>query len=532
MAPYVTAQVLCGNDENGRGWCDLSHIGPGTHVPQPLSDTWPDIRGFLDLQRGNSQWINGDALDKALQVYHGSLPSDVRDTIHVAKTDLEGLFDDSPTTTYDAAVGKRYGRLFRQFARTKYSLWPINVNGLHWELVFMQKSAPKSSSAVNRPGEYSRIARMAVIDSWRGWGREERSKMVDDKLHAIFAAYDFEFSNNHERDIWVPAQEDVWSCGPRVFWGAKELMSRIASGDTNDDLWADLDGWANPEASRWEMVGLNGYQAIKDMDYRARVSVELVSEVAKRDSGGAMKSAEDAANRLRPKDESQTPSKRMPKTQTPKTQTPKTPTPKKTPKKQAPKRQVIDIDSDSDDSDMPPGKKQRQTKANTSQTPVKTKTPVKSNKTPAKRGSRTPKKNQNQATTRQAAQFPSARPFRVGTTVPGPTGVRAPVTQAAAIFAAATPVAPLRAQAPVSFSQGSHLLFSSPMASSQGSSASGTGLTSSSPSILPPGPSQAPAPNSSSPSIGLPGAAIQAATGGQSSSRLISGSRLFRRRDM
>ncbi|XDG08152.1 hypothetical protein ABKA04_007767 [Annulohypoxylon sp. FPYF3050] len=90
--------------------------------------------------------------------------------------------------------------------------------------------------------------------------------------------------------MWVPWQQDGWSCGLRMFWTARNMMDRIQEtmdrNGYNEQIWGSLPGWFNPDQVRWEMIGLNAYEAVKEMNFRARFAVEVVSKVAQQDRNG------------------------------------------------------------------------------------------------------------------------------------------------------------------------------------------------------------------------------------------------------
>ncbi|XXH02136.1 hypothetical protein Hte_008504 [Hypoxylon texense] len=310
MPPFTTGQVLCGNDERGRGGCNIVHIAEVAenyaNIPQPTRD-WPDTRGLRALQDGHEEWVNGSAIDVALQVLHEHLPAAVRDKIHVQSTDIANLFV-SDTTTFNSAMAGGYDRVFRQFSRREYSLWPINVFGNHWELVIMRKEGV--ANIKQGFGQYRRIIQMAVIDTWQT-KRTERRRLVDGRLTAIFTSRGYQFAPECKRIVSVPVQNDGWSCGLRVFWEAKELMDRIVLLDTYDEsLWDAIDRYFNAHTVRWEMVGLNASRAVREMDYKARVAIELVNEVEERDVRGEVVRSKDAAEELKPVADSPLPAKR------------------------------------------------------------------------------------------------------------------------------------------------------------------------------------------------------------------------------
>ncbi|KAI0839353.1 hypothetical protein F5Y06DRAFT_265209 [Hypoxylon sp. FL0890] len=186
----------------------------------------------------------------------------------------------------------RYSRAFRPFKQTEWTFWPINYGGNHWELVIIHKEQ------VN--GEWSHIVQIAVIDAWRNSTDSTRRRVVNRRVKGLMKKLKFTFGQNIERTVWVPWQKDGWSCGLRTYWAARRIIERILKLEEeglnyDEEVWLPLSGWFNPDFVRWEMIGLNAYDCVKDLGYRARIAVELVNEV---DSGAGV--LVDAATVMRP----------------------------------------------------------------------------------------------------------------------------------------------------------------------------------------------------------------------------------------
>ncbi|KAI0101057.1 hypothetical protein F4814DRAFT_432113 [Daldinia grandis] len=278
--PYTSpAQILCGTQGSGQGQCRQRHIElPSSNLPRPANG-WPDIRGLNQLQASREEWLNGDALDKALKVYHESLPKSARDMIHIADTSIEGIFGTNQKTFQDILT-RNYRRFCRSFRRTEYTLWPMNVYGNHWELGVLRKANP-----TNEVEGWTRIVQAAIIDSWEDQKRGPRKQFAEHRLQKFLEANNFIFARDYRRDVATARQLDTWSCGLRTFWASRHAMDRIVDmmqGGVyhyNENLWEDLTGWFNPDLVRWEMISLTAYEAVREMGYRARVAVEVVSTV-------------------------------------------------------------------------------------------------------------------------------------------------------------------------------------------------------------------------------------------------------------
>ncbi|KAI8956724.1 hypothetical protein F5Y11DRAFT_342142 [Daldinia sp. FL1419] len=278
MPESTPAQILCGTQGSAQDQCRQVHIElPNqSELPKPLRD-WPDIRGLNQLQASRDEWLNGDAIDKAVKIYYDSLPQLAREKIHIADTSIEGIFGDSERA-FEDVLARNYRRFFRGFKNTEYVLWPINVRGNHWELCLIRKQNP--SGAVDG---WTSVVRVSIIDSWEDSRRGPRKLFVEDRLQKLLLKQNLTFAIDWRKEVSTARQPDSWSCGLRTFWAARQAMDRIVNMVRtgtyryNENLWNDMGGWFNPDLVRWEMIGLNAYQAVKEMDYRARVAVELVN---------------------------------------------------------------------------------------------------------------------------------------------------------------------------------------------------------------------------------------------------------------
>lgn len=292
--------ILCTDKGRGAGNCPIQHIelprpgGSGLASPKNFGT----LRGLSSLQASRTEWITEDAVFKALWPYHDSLPLQVRQRIVLPPSEIVGLFDPSSTVyeqiTQPGGAGiKRYRRWFRIFAATEYVIWPINYSGNHWELVVIHKQQAEN-------GDWTHVSQIAVIDAWKNEGNSVRKQQVHTRLEGFLKKMNMTFALNYERSVWAPWQRDLWSCGMRTYWAARQMMDRILKfhedGLTySEKLWEPLSGWFNVDFVRWEMIGLNAYFCVKDLDYRARVAVELVNQVQ-----GDNDEMEDAGDTMRP----------------------------------------------------------------------------------------------------------------------------------------------------------------------------------------------------------------------------------------
>ncbi|KAI1372523.1 hypothetical protein F4677DRAFT_432502 [Hypoxylon crocopeplum] len=299
MPPFTPAQVICGRQGGGAGECSIVHLElpSDDELPKDPNGGWPDIRGFHNLQRTRDAWLNGDAIDTALAAYHRSLPKEVQDRINIVDTSVTGLFS-RDEAQFNAIITGNYNRFFKSFQQTEYTLWPINWDACHWQLVVLRKESRTKDDGTEA---WTHLVQMCVADSWREGEADNRRRLIENRLQTLFTTMGLTFAPHCVRDIWVPWQKDSWSCGLRVFSIAKQFLDRIVNQavqgvEYDETLWLPMNGWFNPDMVRWEMIGLNAYSAVQAMDYKARVAVELVHNV-RRGTGTI-----DATEAMRPPD--------------------------------------------------------------------------------------------------------------------------------------------------------------------------------------------------------------------------------------
>ncbi|KAI5860955.1 hypothetical protein GGS23DRAFT_578118 [Durotheca rogersii] len=303
MLRYSPAQVLCSGGNAGPGECHIAHvqIPHPKNVAKPPDGQWPDMRGLHELQFSRDVWLNGDAIEKAISIYYQSLPTVVQDMVQIQDTSLTGLFipGKAGEERFQGRIIRPMRGFFRAIREKEYTLWPINYNDSHWVLVLIRKRRPAENS-----DQFTHISRLAIIDSWKDGDAEGRKRFIHQRLLNLFhQAGNFTFSDSYDRTIWTPWQKDACSCGPRVYWAARQILNRLLRAAelnlrTADDLWDPLSGFFNEEQVRWEMTGLNAFAAVQQMGYRARIAVELVNEV--KSSGRDGLDTYDAAEMMRP----------------------------------------------------------------------------------------------------------------------------------------------------------------------------------------------------------------------------------------
>ncbi|KAI1398368.1 hypothetical protein F4819DRAFT_468730 [Hypoxylon fuscum] len=307
------AHILCPPPGTGEEECRIQHIRLPTDVPQPPDGKWPSIDGLNKLQSARDAQAHDVSIDKALEAYHFSLPPQVRDMIHLGaaddrifrKNDVEYKRLMASSTSADQAV-------FDNFKSTEYTVWPVFYI-LRGVLVVIRKENPGKAA-----NGYTRIVQFAILDSHGT--RDKRIETLEQKLRPLLTHFGFTFADEARRTAWVPIQETGGSNASRVFWAARQMIDRILNMVVNgwdyyEGIWEDLSGWYNDDFVRWEMIGLNAYQCVREMDYRARIAVELVNDI-RQDDGTTV----DAGDTMRPPAErkekmQQPPNRKKPTTQ-------------------------------------------------------------------------------------------------------------------------------------------------------------------------------------------------------------------------
>ncbi|KAI0405933.1 hypothetical protein F4802DRAFT_124850 [Xylaria palmicola] len=275
---HRTAQNLCSTS------CPVKHIDvPLDQIKQPQRG-WPDIRGLNSLNYSRSKWLTGDAIEVSIAGYCRGLPEALQSTITLGMPGLHPKFWHTGPDSEDAmfrAIHSPAKRALNKMKATEYSIFPVCVDGMHWVLIVVHKSQ-RPSAADKKQLEWSHVSQIAVIEPGHS---AKVTAAVNDKLATwLRKAGKFTFASDYRRTVWVPFQPDGTSCGPRAYWNAKQILDRLLylheDGIHYDEcVWDDFSGWFNEDFVRGEMMGRCAWEAVRAMDYNARVAVECVNEV-------------------------------------------------------------------------------------------------------------------------------------------------------------------------------------------------------------------------------------------------------------
>ncbi|KAI1432500.1 hypothetical protein GGR50DRAFT_591666 [Xylaria sp. CBS 124048] len=277
---HQTSQNLCS------ATCPVDHIAPESTAIKEPSGSWPDIRGFNSLNYSRTAWLSGDAIEVSLAVYKESLPRRLQEKIDIVIPGVDPKVWSTGNVGAQAlkeAIQHPAKRALARMKRTEYSFIPICTNGDHWVLVVIHKEHPREVAPGSaEAAEYSHVAQIAVLDPFHDAQRLNMvHRQMKDWLHR---AGGLSFSPFHRRPVWIPSQHDGTSCGPRVYWNAKQIIDRLLElheleSSYDENIWRPLSGWFNEHFVRGEMLGRCAWEGIRAMDYKARMAIECVNRV-------------------------------------------------------------------------------------------------------------------------------------------------------------------------------------------------------------------------------------------------------------
>ncbi|KAI0545579.1 hypothetical protein F4679DRAFT_457944 [Xylaria curta] len=306
---HRAARVLCSAS------CPVNHIDNASRITK--KEGWPDIRGLNSLNASRTSWLAADAIEKSIAVYVRGFPDALQGMIGLEMLTLNPLiwYMPNPSQSLHHAQhlrGREFlqksimsppRRLVSRLKRTEYSIFPLCVNNNHWVLVVLHKSqVPSANDPSTR--EWSKIVQATVIDP-------QRSTVTVDFVHSTMRSWfthaaGFTFAPDYVKNVWVPLQRDNNSCGPRAYWNAKQILDRLLELHENGlnydaSLWSEFSGWFNEGFVREEMRGRCAAAAVQEMEYGARVAVEVVNQTREFSASGGT-AAWGLAQMLKPED--------------------------------------------------------------------------------------------------------------------------------------------------------------------------------------------------------------------------------------
>lgn len=309
------------------------------------------VRGLQVLQQDMKARVPAPVLDVTVQAaFQQLVPPKLREHIHVLAEWDARWFDDLDKSSVFADIGAGYSHgdkafeiacastmrpciapwiagdgnaalppLARMLRSHAWTIGPVRLTGGYWAGLIIRLDGLDPTT-----GLYTRVAQVALVDPRRDDRLAAEGNRALRRLEHALALTGLIFGDDGDdaavqgsyawtrkawrRTIWVPRQMNGGdgSCGPRYYWHAKTLFTRLGqlweqnggsgsgSGEPPYDeaLWmTPLSGWFHPEATRWEMVGHHAARAVSDAHYQARVTAEII-----RTQNGGMLPAQFAMN--------------------------------------------------------------------------------------------------------------------------------------------------------------------------------------------------------------------------------------------
>ncbi|KAI1853345.1 hypothetical protein JX266_002051 [Neoarthrinium moseri] len=261
---------------------------------------WDAFLGLDSLQAGHTEWLNGSALDVPTEFRYLQQPPEVRQLINLLDTSADaGLFRHSGGTSLEhnadkvrqSLEGTNHGgdsKLLKSIRAHEFTMWPVDV-GMHWVVLILQMQQTGGSK------EFDHVAQAVIIDTDHD---PLTVGFVLDRLKTVLAAGGISFARTPELllNMWVPPQDDGWSCGLRCYAAMSEFMQRVTrlylAGKTYEDsLWEPMPSWFLAQSVREEMAGLCAAMCVRELKYKARIAIELVDSEHTSRKGYKKKSA-------------------------------------------------------------------------------------------------------------------------------------------------------------------------------------------------------------------------------------------------
>ncbi|KAI1814381.1 hypothetical protein GGS20DRAFT_414953 [Poronia punctata] len=279
-------------------------------IPDPL-DTEMDIYALNTLQLHRTMPLEPASVQISMDSLIDNLPAPLQEQLQVAPCGLEYIFGPEGADVMDERIKQVYGRyddFWHVFHRCEYVFWPIEVGKGHFVTgIFHLEKKDHSEAEQTPPTQYNIIESWSVVDPQRGPKGRETVARVKDTITAILGSRGVTFqvdaykddgfgeSDDRSRDWalpWVPPadygedNEKVWESGIRAFALVKQLVGRVLDFyclemEHEDSFWSEPTcGWLNVDQVRQEMMGICAINALDDMKWYARLSVECIDRIS------------------------------------------------------------------------------------------------------------------------------------------------------------------------------------------------------------------------------------------------------------
>ncbi|KAK8023947.1 hypothetical protein PG993_012013 [Apiospora rasikravindrae] len=327
--------VFCNDDDK------IEHISVApattTGFNLPRAAGAGSLNSLHALQDNMQEWLPSVALITAMETLKEQiLPPSMRGQVYVSNWEGAHFMLEDPTpdeaernfqkllqqVRIDPLTGAVGGnRQLRQVRERPWSILTVNVNDNHWATVVIALVDKRDDMTSNKD-YYNRVERISVLEGLEAGFKGPQKTAIYARVEALLRTAGLQFptatlENSWRQPIWVPEQEDAFSCGVRAYANIKTMLRRLAKAweamETDEEslavrppsattaenrfLWDPMPGWFHYELERWEMIGSNAAAVVRGCDYQARVAVEVVQRArGPRDDPGQTSDAETALN--------------------------------------------------------------------------------------------------------------------------------------------------------------------------------------------------------------------------------------------
>lgn len=279
-------------------------------VPDPSSANH-DLYALNALQMQRDWPLEALSLMIPLESLPDNAPPDVMRRVGIATAGPTSIFncveDDVDVDLRIRTLYSRWKRFWSIFRRSEYVFWPIETEeGYFVTAIFHlvkglveDPNVDPADSSVDVPRipsqRYNVVDRWTIVDPAQG----DRVIRVKDRVMRILQAEGFEIemlsysgnqtdSGDQWSSPWVPPLRDAdeaWSSGIRSFALVRQLLQRIVDfycqglGFQYSFFQDPTCGWLNVDQVRHEMMGICAIAALEDMNWNARLAIEVIENI-------------------------------------------------------------------------------------------------------------------------------------------------------------------------------------------------------------------------------------------------------------
>ncbi|KAI1340286.1 hypothetical protein F5Y15DRAFT_380141 [Xylariaceae sp. FL0016] len=197
-------------------------------------------------------------------------------------------------------IYEHYDNFWARIRESEYVFWPIEAaEGLFVTAIFKLRRGVVRG---DEEGVRERAPENNVVEAWsiaEPFHIESSQRMVqrvESRIKFIFALEGITFRAGSYQSYedpegeaygapWTPPQWDLFSSGIRSFELVRQLLGRITDFHCNEQSYDSsffdepTRGYINCDRVRLEMVGMCAWGAIKDMNWGARIGIEMIQRI-------------------------------------------------------------------------------------------------------------------------------------------------------------------------------------------------------------------------------------------------------------